>query len=551
MGTVDGATLMARSLKQQGVDFMFGIIGFPVPAIAAAAQKVGITYIGMRNEQSASYAAHAAGYMTGRPQACLTVSGPGVIHAFAGLANAQQNCWPMILIGGASPIYQNGMGAFQEERQVELASPYCKYAHAIEATGRIPYYVEQAVRHSIFGRPGAVYLDFPDDIIRGEVDEADIEEVATVPEPPRPGADPDAVEEALSALESAERPLVIVGKGIAWARAEDEVREFIERTQLPFLASPMGKGVMPDDDPLSVGAARSLALKEADVVFLMGARLNWIMHFGLPPRFNKDVRVVQLDIAAEEIGTNVATEVALVGDGKAVTKQLNRALDNRQWFYPADTDWRSALKEKADGNAATVKPMVDDDSAPAGYYRAFRDIQEWLPRDAIIIGEGANTMDIGRTQMLNYNPRSRLDAGTYGTMGIGLGFAVAAAVTNPGKAIVSVQGDSAFGFSGMEIETMARYNLPVKMIVLNNGGIGGGIGPLEKGQTVPPGILTYGARYEKFVEALGGKGWYIEDPKDLRAALDEAMAFDGPTLINVPLSLTSARKPQEHGWLTT
>ena len=551
MGTVDGATLMARSLKQQGVDFMFGIIGFPVPAIAAAAQKVGITYIGMRNEQSASYAAHAAGYMTGRPQACLTVSGPGVIHAFAGLANAQQNCWPMILIGGASPIYQNGMGAFQEERQVELASPYCKYAHAIEATSRIPYYVEQAVRHSIFGRPGAVYLDFPDDIIRGEVDEGDVEEVATVPEPPRSGADPDAVEEALSALESAERPLVIVGKGMAWARAEDEVREFIERTQLPFLASPMGKGVMPDDDPLSVGAARSLALKEADVVFLMGARLNWIMHFGLPPRFNKDVRVVQLDIAAEEIGTNVATEVALVGDGKAVTKQLNRALDNRQWFYPADTDWRSALKEKADGNAATVKPMVDDDSAPAGYYRAFRDIQEWLPRDAIIIGEGANTMDIGRTQMLNYNPRSRLDAGTYGTMGIGLGFAVAAAVTNPGKAIVSVQGDSAFGFSGMEIETMARYNLPVKMIVLNNGGIGGGIGPLEKGQTVPPGILTYGARYEKFVEALGGKGWYIEDPKDLRAALDEAMAFDGPTLINVPLSLTSARKPQEHGWLTT
>jgi 2-hydroxyacyl-CoA lyase 1 len=457
----------------------------------------------------------------------------------------------MILIGGASPVYQNGMGAFQEERQVELASPYCKYAHAIEATSRIPYYVEQAVRHSIFGRPGAVYLDFPDDIIRGEVEEGDVEEVATVPEPPRPGADPDAVEEALSALESAERPLVIVGKGMAWARAEDEVREFIERTQLPFLASPMGKGVMPDDDPLSVGAARSLALKEADVVFLMGARLNWIMHFGLPPRFNKDVRVVQLDIAAEEIGTNVATEVALVGDGKAITKQLNRALDNRQWFYPAETDWRAALKEKADGNAATVKPMVDDNSAPSGYYRAFRDIQEWLPRDAIIIGEGANTMDIGRTQMLNYNPRSRLDAGTYGTMGVGLGFAVAAAVTNPGKAIVSVQGDSAFGFSGMEIETMARYNLPVKMIVLNNGGIGGGIGPLEKGQTVPPGILTYGAHYEKFVEALGGKGWYIEDPKDLRAALDEAMAFDGPTLINVPLSLTSARKPQEHGWLTT
>ena len=194
MGKIDGATLMARSLKQQGVDYMFGIVGFPVIGVAAAAQQAGITYIGMRNEQSASYAAQAAGYLTGRPQACLTVSGPGVIHALAGLANAQQNCWPMLLIGGASPVYQNGMGGFQEERQVQLAAPYCKYAHAIEHSARIPYYVEQAVRHAKFGRPGAAYLDFPDDIIRGEVDEEKIRPAATVGEPPRSLADPDAVE---------------------------------------------------------------------------------------------------------------------------------------------------------------------------------------------------------------------------------------------------------------------------------------------------------------------------------------------------------------------
>ena len=551
MATVNGATLMARSLKQQGVDYMFGIVGFPVQGVAAAAQNEGITYIGMRNEQAASYAAHAAGYLTGRPQACLTVSGPGVIHAFPGLANAKENCWPMILIGGASPVYQNGMGAFQEERQTELAAPYCKYAHNIEHAERIPYYVAQAVQSSIYGRPGPVYLDFPDDIIRAEVEEDEVQSVSKVPEPPRTLADPSAIEGALDALESAEKPLVVVGKGMAWSRAEDEVRAFIERTQLPFLASPMGKGILPDDDPLSVGAARSTALREADVVFLMGARLNWIMHFGLPPRFNKDVRVIQLDINPEEIGRNVQSEVALVGDGKAITQQLNTALGNRQWFYPDETEWRQTLKAKADDNAEAVKGMIEDDASPMNYYRAFKDINEWLPDDAIIIGEGANTMDIGRTQMLNKRARHRLDAGTYGTMGIGLGFAIAAAVTNPDQPVVSVQGDSAFGFSGMEIETMVRYKLPVKLIVLNNGGIGGGIGPLKEGQTVPPGILTYGAHYEGMMEALGGKGYYVEDPQDLRDALDDAMAFDGPTLINVPLNPRAGRKPQQFGWLTT
>ena len=551
MATVTGAQLMARSLKQQGVDYLFGIVGFPVRDFAAEAQKVGITFIGMRNEQAASYAAHAAGYLTGRPQACLTVSGPGVIHAFAGLANAKHNCWPMILIGGASPIYQNGMGGFQEERQVELAAPYCKYAHGIEHVHRIPYYVNQAIRHSLYGRPGPVYLDFPDDIIRGECEQDDVVEAARVNDPPRTMADPDAVEASLTALESAERPLVVVGKGMAWSRAEDDVREFIERTQLPFLNSPMGKGTVPDDDPLSVGAARSTALREADLVFMMGARLNWIMHFGLPPRFHKDVRVIQLDIEPTEIGANVPAEVALVGDGKAVVGQLNRALDDRQWFYPSETPWRALLQEKAEANMRAVQPMIDDDSAPANYYRAYKDIVDWLPHDAIIIGEGANTMDIGRTQMPNRLARHRLDAGTYGAMGVGLGFAVAAAVTNPDKPIVSVQGDSAFGFTGMEIETMVRYNLPVKMIVLNNGGIGGGIGPLAKNQTVPPDILTYGARYEGMLEALGGKGFYVEDPKDLRATLDKAMAFNGPTLVNVPLNPRADRKPQQFGWLTT
>jgi 2-hydroxyacyl-CoA lyase 1 len=408
-----------------------------------------------------------------------------------------------------------------------------------------------AVRNSIYGRPGATYLDMPDDIILGQVEEEKVHQAATIAEPPRMQAMQQDVEQALNVLESAERPLVIVGKGMAWSRAEDEVRSFVERTQVPFLASPMGKGVMDDTHPLSVGAARSHALQEADVIVLLGARLNWIMHFGLPPRFNKKVRIVQLDISPEAIGQNVPAEVALVGDGKAIVGQLNKALTNRQWFYPKDTPWRAAIAEKSAANAKQIQPMIDDNSTPTNYYRALKDISAWVPSDAVIIGEGANTMDIGRTQLPNKSPRLRLDAGSYGTMGIGMGFAIAAAVVNPDRPIVSVSGDSAIGFSGMEMETACRYNLPIKIVVLNNGGIGGGIAefPADRGK-LPPRVLTIGARYDKMMEAFGGWGAFIEDPKDLNGALNEAMAFKGPALVNVRLHPEAGRKPQQFGWHT-
>lgn len=550
MSEVDGATLIARSLKQQGIDHLFGVVGFPITAIAAAAQKEGVAYLGMRNEQSAAYAAAAYGYLTGRPGACVTVTGPGVVHGLSGLANAQQNCWPMILIGGASETHRGGMGAFQEERQVLIASPFCKFAHGIESVARIPYYVEMATRNAIYGRPGATYLDMPDDIIRGTCGLDKISQAERVPEPPRMVAPAENVEAALDLLEKAQRPLVLVGKGMAWSRAEDEVRAFIERTQVPFVRSPMGKGVLPDDHPLSAGAARTLALQEADVVFLMGARFNWIFHFGLPPRFSKDVKVIQLDIAPEEIGHNKPTQVALVGDGKAIMTQLNKALVNRQWFHPKDTPWRQALTKKASDNAATIKPQIDDDQGPANYYRALRDVAAWMPKDAILSAEGAGTMDIGLTQLPSFNARSVLNAGTYGTMGVGLGQAIAAAVSDPSRPVVHLSGDSAIGFSGMEMETLVRYNLPVKIVVLNNGGIGPGMPEIPESPmfNLKPNALIYGARYDKMMEAFGGKGWFVKEPKDIRAALDEAMKFPGPALVNVVLSQGSARKAQQFAW---
>ncbi len=548
--TIVGAVLLARELKRQGVDYMFGVVGFPVSELAVYAQNEGIRYIGMRNEQAASYAAQAASYLLGRPQACIVVSGPGVVHGLAGLANAKSNCWPMILIGGASAISQNGMGAFQEENQVEIARPLSKYAHALDRADRIPYYVEQAVRTSIYGRPGPAYLDAPDDILLAEVPISEVKETQVVPDPPRPGVPDRDIQAALSALKSAERPLVIVGKGMAWARAENEVLEFVEKTQLPFLPTPMGKGVIDDDHPLAVSPARTLALREADVVLLLGARLNWILHFGKPPRWAEDVRIVQVDIAAEEIGTNVPTEVALVGDGAAVLAQLNEAVDEDGWQYASETTWRSQLASKVEENVEVSAQLMADESTPMNYYRPLQAIRDTLPEDTIIVSEGAGTMDIGRTVLPNRGARTRLDAGTYGTMGVGLGFAIGAAIAQPGKRIVTLEGDAAFGFSGMEYETMVRYNLPITTIILNNNGIGGGPSVLDEDRDPPPGAYHPDARYERIADMFGGRSYYVTEPDELEPALREANSGEGPTIVHIRIDPRAGRKPQQFGWHT-
>ena len=549
MAEISGAQLIARSLKHHDVEQMFGIVGVPVVPIAFAAMQEGIKYYGMRHEQSASYSAQAVSYLTGRPGACLVVSGPGMTNAISGLANAWSNCWPMILLGGSSDASQAGMGAFQEAPQVEAARPFVKYAAKVDRVERIPYFIEQAVRISMYGRPGPVYLDLPGDIIDGKIDDEGIMQPKRVADAPRPLTDPAAVKAAIAALKSAERPLVIIGKGAAYSRAEDEVLEFIEKTQLPYLAAPMAKGLIPDDHPLSVAAARSLALQNADVIFLLGARLNWIMHFGLPPRFDEKVRVIQLDIAPEEIGTNVPTEVALVGDAKAVIGQINAELEEHPWQLSAENTWRTSIQKKIDENVAKTEQLLTDDSVPMTYYRVLNEINQMLPKDAMIINEGANTMDIGRQVLPNYLPRHRLDAGSFGTMGVGLPYAIAAAVVHPDKRIVAIEGDSAFGFSGMEVEVACRYNLPIVFIVVNNNGISGGASELDP-NFIPPTSLLPNAHYEKVIEAFGGLGFYCEKPDELKPALEKAFASGKPCVVNIMIDPRSRRRAQEFGWLT-
>ena len=550
MAEIDGARLVARCLKQQGVDELFGVVGIPVTGIAAAAASEGIRYIGTRHEQAAGYAAQAISYLKGRIGACLVVSGPGMTNAISALGNAWANCWPMLLIGGSSNQALNHMGDFQAAPQVDLAKPFCKWVGQAERIDLIPRYIATAVRHSISGRPGPVYLDLPGDVIASSLEEDDLVYPPRVEAPPAPQVDAAAIKAAMASLKSARQPLAIIGKGAAWAGAGEQVRRFIEETQMPFLPSPMGKGVVPDGHPLSVAAARTYALQNADLVFTIGARLNWIMHFGLPPRFREDLRVVQLDIAAEEIGSSVPAEAALVGDAKVVMAQMVAELEENPWQIAADDPWRQALdKERKAKQEATVS-MLESDEVPMNYYRPLQEIQRALPRDAIIVTEGASTMDISRQVLDNYEPRNRLDAGTWGTMGVGPGFAIAAQVANPDKRVIALEGDAAFGFDGLEVEVAVRHKLPITWIVFNNNGIGGGPSNLPEGASYPPNAFVPNARYDKVMEAFGGKGYHAETPQELRTALQESFDSGETTLINVTINPDAKRRPQQFAWLT-
>ncbi|XP_058460691.1 2-hydroxyacyl-CoA lyase 1 [Malaya genurostris] len=561
---VDGNTVLAKSLKEQGVEYVFGIVGIPVVELSMAMQAEGLKYIGMRNEQSACYAAQAIGYLTGKPGVCLVVSGPGLLHVTGGMANAQVNCWPLLVIGGSTFQDHEGIGGFQECPQVELSRPYCKYAARPPGVPLIPLHVEKAVRLACYGRPGVAYLDFPGNLLLARVPEDSIPKQYVHPEPPITFPDPRHVKQAAELLSTAKRPLIIVGKGAAYGHAELHLRQLVHQTNLPFLPTPMGKGVIPDLDPQCVAPARTLALQKADVVLLLGARLNWMLHFGRSPRYSADVKIIQVDLFAEELHNSVPSAVAVQSDIVPFAEQLIDELARMHYYFDNNNDWWIDLKAKIDKNRKIVHQMAMNKEIPLNYFAVFHHLQELIPKDAIIVSEGANTMDIGRSFLLNKWPRHRLDAGTFGTMGVGPGFAIAAALVCrdrfPGEKVICVEGDSAFGFSGMEIETMMRYQLPIVIVIVNNGGIYSGFdkqtyNEIRSGgdltQVTPPSALTVETHYEAMMNMFGSKGHFVRTIPELQAAVKEALILtDRPTIINVIISPQADRKPQDFQWLT-
>ncbi|KAG2208466.1 hypothetical protein INT47_010162 [Mucor saturninus] len=562
MSTLDpvissGAELIASTLKTQGVEVIFGIVGIPVVEVAEACVSAGIRFIGFRNEQSAAYAASVYGFLSGRPGVCLSVGGPGVVHALAGLLNSKINCWPLVLLSGSCDTDQVDKGAFQELDQVEACRQYCKYAARPSSVEQIPFVIEKALRTAFYGRPGATYVDLPADFIQYPIRNKQVLESIQVPKvanPPKSMADQSNINQAVELLKNAKNPLIVIGKGAAYARAEKEIGQLVEKTKAPFLPTPMGKGVLSDTHPLCVSAARSKALKEADVVLLIGARLNWILHFGDSPRWSPNVKFIQIDIAPEELGNNKYT-LPLLGDIQLVVSQLSHAIGNLPHL---NSTYVSGLLDKVKVNAEKIKQSGSkgSDDAILNYQTAFSVIKNTLPeKDIVYVSEGANTMDIGRSFFDVSEPRHRLDAGTGATMGVGMGYAIGAqSYYGSSKRVVSIVGDSAFGFSAMELETAIRSKLPLLIIVINNNGIYHGLTDDEyqasqNDGTLPTTALSPETRYEMISQACGGKGWFVKNRVELAAAVKEALdAKDQTCVINV-LIAPGGRSKLDFAWM--
>jgi oxalyl-CoA decarboxylase len=534
----DGFHLVLDALKLNGINTIYDVPGIPISDLLRLAQAEGMRVISFRHEQNAGNAAAIAGFLTKKPGVCVTVSAPGFLNGLTALANATTNCWPMILISGSSEreVVDLQQGDYEEMDQLAIAKPLCKAAFRVLHAQDIGIGVARAIRAACSGRPGGVYLDLPAKLFAQVIDAAAGQKslVKVVDPAPAQLPAPAAVKRALEVLKGAKRPLIILGKGAAYAQADDEIRTFVEKSGIPYLAMSMAKGLLPDTHPQSAGAARSTVLKDSDVVLLVGARLNWLLSHGKGKQWGEpgSKKFVQIDIEPKEMDSNVAIVAPLVGD---IGSCVSALLDGMGSKWPAPpADWVDAINAKKEENIGKMAARLKKNSTPMDFHSALGALRTVIKErpDAILVNEGANTLDLARGVIDMYKPRKRLDVGTWGVMGIGMGFAVAAAVET-GKPVLAVEGDSAFGFSGMEVETICRYNLPVCVVVFNNNGIyrGTDVNPTG-GPDVAPMVFVKGARYDKMMEAFGGAGVNVTTPDELYRAVSEAMDSGKPTLVN-------------------
>jgi oxalyl-CoA decarboxylase len=542
----DGFQLVIEALKLNGIDTIFGLPGIPITDLTRKMQAQGMRVISFRHEQNAGHAASIAGFMTGKPGICLTVSAPGFLNGLTALANATTNCFPMILISGSSEreIVDLQQGDYEEMDQLAIARPHAKAAFRVLHAEDIGVGVARAIRAALSGRPGGVYLDLPAKLFPQTIDaEAGTRSLIKVVDPaPRQIPARDAVQRALDLLRSARRPLIVLGKGAAYAQADADIRALVETTGIPYLPMAMAKGLLPDTHEHSAAAARSYVLPEADVVMVIGARLNWLLSHGKGktwggkgPKEWGGQKFVQIDISPQEADSNVRIDAPVVGDIGSCVAAMLAAIDSAPGSWPKPpAEWLDAIRERKTKNVAKMAETLAKNPTPMNYHSALsvvRDIVKANP-DAILVNEGANALDFTRSIVDMYKPRKRLDVGTWGVMGIGMGFSVAAAAVS-GEQVIAVEGDSAFGFSGMECETICRYDLPVCVVILNNNGVYRGDETNPTGGRDPsPLVFVKGARYEKLMEAFGGVGVLATTPAELRQAMEEAIRSRKPTLVN-------------------
>ena len=536
----DGFHLVIDALKHNDIDTIFGLVGIPITDLCRLAQAQGMRFIGFRHEQHAGNAAAIAGYITQKPGICMTVSAPGFLNGLTALANATTNCFPMILISGSSEreIVDLQQGDYEEMDQLNAAKPYCKASYRINRAEDIGIGIARAIRAAVSGRPGGVYLDLPAQLLAQTLDaEKGRKSLVKVVDPvPRQLPAPESVQRALDLLKSAKKPLILLGKGAAYAQADADIRAFVENSGIPYLPMSMAKGLLPDTHAQSASAARSFVLAEADVVVLIGARLNWLLSHGKGKTWGSvPKQFIQIDISPTEIDSNVPIAAPLIGDIGSCVSALLKGIETNGHSKP-DAAWTGAINERKDKNLTKMAATLDLNPSPMNFHsalRAIRDILKTRP-DINVVNEGANTLDYARSIIDMYEPRKRFDSGTWGIMGIGMGYAIGAAVIS-GKPVVAIEGDSAFGFSGMELETICRYDLPIVTIVFNNNGVYKGTDPNlnpNNANDVPVTSFVKGARYDKMIEAFGGIGYHVTTPAEMTAALSKAIASGKPSLIN-------------------
>ena len=532
----DGFHLVIDALKLNGLTTIYNVPGIPITDLGRMAQAAGLRVLSFRHEQNAGYAASIAGFLTKKPGICLTVSAPGFLNGLTALAHATTNCFPMILISGSSEreIVDLQQGDYEEMDQLAIAKPLCKAAFRVLHAQDIGIGLARAIRAAVSGRPGGVYLDLPAKLFGQVMDaEAGRKSLVKVIDPaPAQIPAPAAVKRALEVLKAARRPLIILGKGAAYAQADDAIRSLVEKSGIPFLPMSMAKGLLPDTHPQCAGAARSTVLKDSDVVMLIGARLNWLLSHGKGKAWGETPKkFIQIDIEPKEMDSNVEIAAPLVGDIGSCVSALIEGMGTKWPAPPAD--WTNVVSMKREENVAKMAPRLMNNNVPMDYHGALgvlRTIIKERP-DAILVNEGANTLDLARGIIDMYQPRKRLDVGTWGIMGIGMGYAIAAAVET-GKPVLAVEGDSAFGFSGMEVETICRYNLPVCIVVFNNDGIYRGTDVNPAGSDPATTVFVKGARYDRMAEAFGGVGVNATSPDELKQAVNAAIDSGKPTLIN-------------------
>mgnify|MGYP002577754390 FL=1 len=551
---VTGMDILARALRMVGVDTMYGLVGIPVTEFAYIAQGQGIKFVSFRHEQQAGMAAATHGYLTKKPGVLLTVSSLGFLNGLTATTNATVNCYPMIQISGSSvrePIDLQ-QGTYEGLDQLSIAKTLVKAAYRVNKPEDIPTAVVRAYRAAVSGRPGGVYLDVTTPCLGAIMNADDADKLFYEPVDLEPAIVPSAesVKRAVELIASAKKPAFLIGKGAAYARVEDKVKELVDKTGIPYYPMSMAKGVLPDNGPLCAISCRSTIMEQADVVVLIGARLNWLLSRG-KGKWSPDTKFVQLDIDPEEIDINRPIAAPVVGDLASSLDAILAALP--QYKLSVDPQWVPSLQAESKAKNAKFAERLTAAAPlqPMNHWSALSAIKPILESnpDVILVNEGANTLDDTRDAIDMSLPRHRIDCATWAIMGMGMGSAVGAAVAT-GKSVVAVEGDSAFGFSGMDFSTICRFNLPVTVVIFNNGGIYNGIGVNMSGDGDPaPTTLNINARYDKLGDAFGAKTYYVTTPEQLSDALKESIASKRPALIDVQLAADAGKESGHIGYL--